>query len=272
MEEKANEAISALSERVDSETQAFQERVDGLIRQAFESIREGDSEVLRTCSDALSAESERVDALVRESSDRSEEACSKVRQEADRGIQAANERADDLSARIEGLYQPVSLGWQWRGTKLQLRDDRGRFGRAVDLRGENGRDGKNGKNGRDGSDGRAPEHQWQGTNLRFRRPDGSWGKWVDLLGPPGPAGPGGRRGVGVSDAEIVGGDLIITLTNGDEINAGSVSGGGSGSLSRYEIFEDETVDVPAGYNFLLVNDLKLDGELRVDGRVVEVTP
>lgn len=70
-----------------------------------------------------------------------------------------------------------------------------------------------------GERGPAPAHRWQGTALQFQQPDGTWGKLVDLLGPPGV----GRRGVGVQTAVVNDdGDLILTLTDGTEINAGTV--------------------------------------------------
>jgi hypothetical protein len=70
-------------------------------------------------------------------------------------------------------------------------------------------------------------------------------------GEPGPQGPtgdvgqggldgaDGSDGVGVSDADInANGDLILTLTNGSIINAGSVGGGGGASSSWRQIGSD----------------------------------
>lgn len=68
--------------------------------------------------------------------------------------------------------------------------------------GKDGKDGKDGKNGVDGKDGK----------------DG-----ISITGPKGEDGKDGEDGVGVQDAHIdFDGSLIITLTDGKEINVGEV--------------------------------------------------
>jgi len=68
--------------------------------------------------------------------------------------------------------------------------------------GKDGKDGKDGVNGKDGKDGK----------------DG-----LSITGPKGEAGKDGEDGVGVQDAHIdFDGSLIITLTDGKEVNAGEV--------------------------------------------------
>ena len=120
--------------------------------------------------------------------------------------------------------------------------------------------GLTGPQGEQGPKGDKPAYEWNGTQIRFQNPDCSWGPWVNLVGPPGPCGTGqqgnvgnqgpagpagpqgapgsqgipglnGQDGISVVTATIdENGDLIIGLSNGAFIKAGSVtSGGGSGS-------------------------------------------
>lgn len=120
--------------------------------------------------------------------------------------------------------------------------------------------GLTGPKGDKGDKGDIPNHQWSGTQIRFELSDGSWGQWVDLVGPAGPCpdncppgqqgnqgiqGPQGQQGlpgsqglpgnpgqdgVSVTNAAIDGnGDLIIYLSDGSQINAGSVVGGTAGT-------------------------------------------
>ena len=74
---------------------------------------------------------------------------------------------------------------------------------------KDGKDGINGRDGKDGKDGRPGKDGKDGRNGR----DGF----------PGAPGADGQDGVGVSDAHIdFDGSLIITLTNGNQINVGEV--------------------------------------------------
>jgi len=73
---------------------------------------------------------------------------------------------------------------------------------------------------------------------------------VGEKGDAGPQGPRGTRGVagqdgsagaGISDAEIVNGNLILFLTNGETINAGSVGGDGGGGAVPLDLRIGSTI-------------------------------
>ncbi len=81
--------------------------------------------------------------------------------------------------------------------------------------GTNGKDGVDGENGKDGVDGKTP---YIGTN-------GNWwiGETDTGVKAEGSNGEDGKDGVGIQKAEINDkGELVITLTDGTVINAGSV--------------------------------------------------
>lgn len=118
---------------------------------------------------------------------------------------------------------------------------------AVTIKGEPGRDGNDGVDGKDGRDGAKGDVGSKGPPGKDGRDgkdgkDGAKGENGDKgdIGPrglKGPPGKDGEDGVGVESARInPRGELIVTLTNGETVNAGiargrdgiSMGGGGGG--------------------------------------------
>ena len=80
--------------------------------------------------------------------------------------------------------------------------------------------------GEDGEDGVSCTHEWKGTVLTVTSASGT--SSADLKGEKGDDGSKGDTGVSITDAKInASGYLIVTLSNGETINAGLVSGGES---------------------------------------------
>jgi len=127
--------------------------------------------------------------------------------------------------------------------------------------------GPPGPTGPQGPMGQIPAHIWNGTCLSFQNPDGTYGPCINLLGPIGPPGPcsqgitgpqgpqgtagsagpagatgpvgapgtPGSNGVSVVAANINGaGHLILTMSDGSTIDAGLISGNGSGGGGAQE--------------------------------------
>jgi hypothetical protein len=104
----------------------------------------------------------------------------------------------------------------------KLRDDTRRIlGMPVGPQGEQGEKGERGEQGltgRDGVDGRDGRDGQDGKNGR----DGIAGPKGDK-GDPGALGKVGPQGVSVVDAEIdIDGNLVLTLSNGNIIDAGEI--------------------------------------------------
>jgi len=113
----------------------------------------------------------------------------------------------------------------------KLRDDTRRIlGMPVGPQGEQGEKGERGEQGltgRDGVDGRDGRDGQDGKNGR----DGVAGPKGDR-GDPGALGKVGPQGVSVVDAEVaIDGNLVLTLSNGNIIDAGEiVQRGNDGSV------------------------------------------
>lgn len=162
----------------------------------------GHAAQLQALASALAAEIRRLDPLVaavaqiQNGLPATAEGLAAARQVADEALRLADQTAKRLK-----LQRPTSrISHQWRGSKLQLRNADGTFGRAVDLRGAAG---ERGPRGPAGPIGPMPKHRWNGTTLAFELAPGRFGKFVDLRGPRGAPGASGGRAVAPAANEPV---------------------------------------------------------------------
>jgi len=151
-----------------------------------------------------------------------------------------------------------------------------------------------GLNGEDGKQGDAGEQGAQGIEGRSITGD------VGRQGPAGPQGPKGDRGdsikgapgeegaegLGIARINIINGNLIITYTDGSQIDLGPIIGprgqaglqGRSGSVFTgsgtgfpwYNIPSGTAVEVPINRQHLISGEMNIEGEFVVKGEAVTI--
>jgi len=127
--------------------------------------------------------------------------------------------------------------------------------------GEDGKDGADGEDGKDGADGAPGKDGEDGNGIAsiektssnglvdtytITFTDGSTTTFTVTNGDQGDKGDQGDAGVGIDKIEIVNGELIVTYTDGREVNLGAVSEGSNTSCLSFYPLPDGTYAVGVG--------------------------
>ena len=139
------------------------------------------------------------------------------------GCELARDGEDGLSA------YDIAVRYGYKGTEAEW---------IESLKGADGQSGTNGTNGKDGQNGAAGEKGDKGDS-----------------GEKGDKGDKGDDGVGIADVKFdAEGNLIVTLTNGNTINAGNPDKYGSDTSDKAPVLSETQVNLVQGSVFIVDAD------------------